>query len=90
LDGQRENVRWKCGGSRFYNAAAVVRRAVKNGCHAVAQRWRQARKVGSIPKGLPSIHYPHLSDYRLPVARQLYIIIRAPRRIGFRLKHGRW
>lgn len=68
LDGQRENVRWKCGGPRFYNAAAAVRRAVKNDCHAVAQRWRRARKVGSIPKGLPSIHYPYLGDYCLPVA----------------------
>jgi len=28
LDGQRENVRWKCGGLSFYNTAAVAYRTV--------------------------------------------------------------
>jgi len=70
LDGQSQNVRWKCSRSSFYNTAAVARRTVKNGCHAVARRWqrRLARKVVSIPTGRLSIHDSHPGYYRLPVA----------------------
>jgi len=54
LDGQRENVRWKCRGPSFYNTAAVARRTVKNGCHAEAASVAVATVSASVKSWLYS------------------------------------
>lgn len=76
LDGQRENVRWKCRGPSFYNTAAVARRTVKNGCHAEAASV-VAAAAASVKSWLYSLRTSldsRPSSRRLPptCCRQLY------------------